>query len=108
MRYKPHIKNISAEANVMFSLNKASAWLESKNTEEMNKLLKNAYKNVAKTRAMYKERKDEITRQKHANLQETLRKAQEARQRKAAENLLQTNDILFWDYGSLSSKWTPC
>jgi hypothetical protein len=48
MRYKPHIKNISAEANVMFSLNKASAWLESKNTEEMNKLLKNAYKNVEK------------------------------------------------------------
>lgn len=45
---------------------------------------------------MYNERKDEITRQKHANLQETLRKAQEARQRKAAENLLQTNDILFW------------
>ena len=34
-------------------------------------------------------------RQKHANLQETLRKAQEARQRKAAENLLQTNDIPF-------------
>jgi hypothetical protein len=50
MRYKPHIKNISAEANVMFSLNKASAWLESKNTEEMNKLLKNAYKNVEKNK----------------------------------------------------------
>lgn len=58
--------------------------------------MKNEYKNVGKTRDMYNERKDEITRQKHANLQETLRKAQEARQRKAEENLLQTNDILFW------------
>ncbi|XP_033731138.1 uncharacterized protein LOC117320739 [Pecten maximus] len=96
MRYKPHIKTLSAEAYVMFSMNKTKTWLESKDNEEVNSQLEDAYKNVARTREFYKARRDEIVQKKEAVLQETLKKNQDARRRKEAENLLQTNDILFW------------
>lgn len=65
-------------------------------TDEMNRQLKDAYRNVARTRELYKLRRDEIIRKKEAILQDKIKKAQEARRRKEAENLLQTNDILFW------------
>lgn len=96
MRYKPHIKTLSAEAYIMFSMNNTKAWLENMDTDEMNRQLKDAYRNVARTRELYKLRRDEIIRKKEAILQDKIQKAQEARRRKEAENLLQTNDILFW------------
>lgn len=50
MRYKPHIKTLSAEAYVMFAANNTHAWLDSKDSEEVNRILKDAYKDVDKTR----------------------------------------------------------
>lgn len=93
MRYKPHIKTLSAEAYIMFSMNNTKAWLESMDIDGMNRQLNDAYRNVARTRELYKLRRDEIIRKREAILQD---KIQKARRRKEAENLLQTNDILFW------------
>lgn len=96
MRYKLHIKTLSAEAYVMFATNNTHASLDIKDSEEVNIILKDAYQDVDKTREAYKRQRDEIIKRKETILQEKLQKAQEARRKKEAANLLQTNYILFW------------
>ena len=96
MQHKPHIKTLSAEAYIMFALNKTRKWLEGKDEESMKKELEEAYKNVESTRRKYKERKEEISRRKQEILQEKLRKAEAARQKQEEEALKQTNDVIFW------------
>ncbi|KAK3096973.1 hypothetical protein FSP39_005288 [Pinctada imbricata] len=96
MRHKPHIKTLSAEAYIMFAMNRTSKWLEEKDDETVRTELKEAYKNVEATRKKFKERKEEIVRRKREILQEKLRKAELDRPKKEEESLKQTNDILYW------------
>lgn len=42
LRYKPHIKTLSAESNIMFSMK----WIQSKDEEEKKQVLDESYKNV--------------------------------------------------------------
>jgi hypothetical protein len=50
LRFKQHLKTLSAEAYIMFAHKKTSKWLEAKYPNEMAQELSEAYKNVEKTR----------------------------------------------------------
>ena len=49
LRYKPHIKTLSAESYVMFSMNKTMQWIQFKDEGEIKQILDEAYNNVEKT-----------------------------------------------------------
>ena len=96
LRFKPHLKTLSAEAYVMFAVNKTSQWLENKEANDVEQELLNAYKDVEKTRKKYRERKEEISRRKHAILREKMEKAEASRIKQEREIVQQTNAVLFW------------
>ncbi|KAK3107478.1 hypothetical protein FSP39_015416 [Pinctada imbricata] len=63
MRYKPHLKTLSAEAYVMFAQNRTKEWLDSKD-EVQKKELAEAYKKVGKIRKLFKSRLNVIKERK--------------------------------------------
>ena len=96
MRYKPHIKTLSAEAYVVFAHNRTRQWLESKDDNEIKVELDEAYKKVAKTRKLFKARQVIIQERKQQLLHERLQRAEAAKQKKLAEAVTQTNEMIYW------------
>lgn len=88
LRFKPHLKTLSAEAYIMFAHNKTKKWLDTKNPNEMAQELhvSEAYKDVDKTRQKYKERKQEMHLRKQAILREKLEKAEKSQKKASRRN----------------------
>ena len=56
LKTKPNLSTLAAEANVMFSFNRTSDWINSKTPEDAKQLVEDAYKQVGQLRRKFKER----------------------------------------------------
>ena len=92
LRSKPHISTISAEAYVMFSLNKTSQWLKSQDVSIFN----DARTEARSLHKSFMERKQEIKDKKLTLQREAFEKAENARKRKLREMEMQTQEIVFY------------
>jgi len=92
LRSKPRINILAAEAYIMFSNNKTSVWLEEKESEEQDVILKQASKEVKSLQKKFKQRLDEITESREMDL--AIKKREEARKEKLKKQEEYTCSIL--------------
>lgn len=95
LRFKPHISTLASEAYIMFSLNKTSAWLNNKSTEEIRKITEQSRRDVKRIRKKFKERQDVIREQRNARLEKLRQEKEAAEARKLKQQELNTQDIIY-------------
>ena len=96
LKTKPNLSTLAAEANVMFSFNRTSDWINSKTPEDAKQLVEDAYKQVGQLRRKFKERQKNMKEEKWRQLQEKRAKEAEAKRKKVERKVKVTNDILYY------------
>ncbi|XP_060575562.1 uncharacterized protein LOC132733014 [Ruditapes philippinarum] len=94
LRTKPNMSTLAAEACIMFLNNKTMDWLNSRNENEKQELIKKASKSVKKMRQNYINRLNEIEERRRIAVQEQIRKIEAARQEKLRQQEEYTKDII--------------
>ena len=94
LRSKPRINTLAAEAYIMFSNNKTSMWLEEKEIEQQDEILKEASKRVKTLQKKFRDRLDEITANRKRIMDNEIKKREDARKERIKKQEDYTRNIL--------------
>jgi len=94
LRSKPRINTLAAEAYIMFSNNKTSMWLEEKEIEQRDEILKEASKGVKTLQKKFRDRLDEITANRKRIMDNEIKKREDARKERIKKQEDYTRNIL--------------
>ena len=92
---KPNISTIAMESYVMFSFNKTSEWLNGKDKQQQEEIMRESYKEVKHVREMYLKRKEELAKRRADIVRQKLQEAENTRLRKEAERLELVQQITY-------------
>ena len=92
---KPNISTIAMESYVMFSLNKTSEWLNGKDKQQQEEIMRESYKEVKHVRERYLKRKEELAKRRADIVRQKLQEAEKVRLRKEAERLELVQQITY-------------
>ena len=92
---KPNISTIAMESYVMFSFNKTSEWLEGKDKQQQEEIMRESYKEVKHVRERYLKRKKELSERRADMIRLKLQEAEKARLKKEAERLELVQQITY-------------
>ena len=81
---KPNISTLASEAYLMYSQNRTSQWLNSKNQEDLNTLVRNARKSTEKSQQLFFKRKEEIESRKRNQIAARIKEREAAEMKKMA------------------------
>lgn len=94
MRTKPNLKTLAAESFIMFVNNRTLDWLNSKNEQEQNELIKKASKEVKSLKLKFKARIHEIEENRRIAMQEKIQKRENIERERLRKQEAYTNDIV--------------
>lgn len=89
LRYRPNLSTLTAESFTLFAMNKTGAWLKAKSEVERQGIIMKAQRDTKELKKKYKERQEEIRRQRR----ESLELERQERERKQRERALEISNL---------------
>ena len=96
LRTKPNCQQLAAESYIMFSHNRTSQWLDSKDVTQQDDLVKQAQHDVSHLLSKFHSRSAAIKAAKRASIEARKKKAEEAQMRKLKDKENITEDIIHY------------
>ena len=94
LREKPNASTLSLEAMVLFSNNRTASWLSSKSADEIQKLLQQARTSAPEFKRLYKDRRDQIIKDRAQSLLAKEQALQAAREKVIKEKERLSHEIM--------------
>jgi hypothetical protein len=94
MRTKPRLKTLAAESFIMFANNRTLQWLNSKDENERDQLIKEASKSVKSLKQTYKARVHEIETNRRITIQEKIQKNENLERKRLQKQENSTKEII--------------
>ena len=94
LREKPNATTLSLEAMVLFSNNRTASWLSSKSADEIQTLLQQARTSAPEFRRLYKDRREQITKDRAQILRAKEQALQAAREKVIKEKERLSHEIM--------------